>query len=131
MKSSTLFCSAIAALFVLSAADPAADPLPGMPPVLDKRDIYSADAAGDLSPVVRKFPSLVYVPNSGSNSVDVIDPKTYRIIRHFRVGRQPQHVTPSYDLKTLWVLCDLGDSITLIDPGHRQEGQDSESQRSV
>ena len=78
-------------LLLLSAAGPATDPLPGMPPVLDRRNIYSADAAGDLSPVVRKFPSLVYVPNSGSNSVDVIDPATYRIIRHFRVGRQPQH----------------------------------------
>ena len=76
-----------------------------------------------LSPVVRKFPSLVYVPNSGSNSVDVIDPKTYRIIRHFRVGRQPQHVTPSYDLKSLWVLCDLGDSITLIDPATGKKGK--------
>ena len=93
MKSSILFCSAIATFFVLSAADPTADPLPGMPPVLDRHDIYSADAAGDLSPAVRKFPSLIYVPNSGSNSVDVIDPKTYRIINHFRVGRQPQHVT--------------------------------------
>jgi YVTN family beta-propeller protein len=123
MKSSILFCSAIATLFVLFAADPTADPLPGMPPVLDKRNIYSADAAGDLSPTVRKFPSLIYVPNSGSSSVDVIDPKTYRIIRHFRVGRQPQHVTPSYDLKTLWVLSDLGDSITLIDPTTGKKGK--------
>ena len=87
-----------------------------MPPVLDKENIYSADSAGNLSPVVRRFPPRIYVPNSGSNSVDIIDPKTYRRISHFRVGRQPQHVTPSYDLKTLWVLCDLGDSITRIDP---------------
>jgi YVTN family beta-propeller protein len=123
MKPSILFSSAIATLFVLSAAGPAADPLPGMPPVLDKRDIYSADEAGDLSPVVRKFPSLVYVPNSGSNSVDIIDPRTYHIIGHFRVGRQPQHVTPSYDLKTLWVLCDLGDSLTLIDPATGKKGK--------
>jgi len=110
-------------LLILSGCAKAADPLPGMPPVLDKLDIYSADAAGALSPVVRKFPSLIYVPNSGSNSVDVIDPKTYRIIRHFRVGRQPQHVTPSYDLKTLWVLCDLGDSLTLINPATGKKGK--------
>ena len=121
MKSSIFFCSAI--VFTLSAAGQVMDQLPGMPPVLDRRDIYAADAAGDLSPVVRKFPSLVYVPNSGSNSVDVIDPATYRIIRHFRVGRQPQHVTPSYDLKTLWVLCDLGDSLTLIDPSTGKKGK--------
>ena len=113
----------VAALPLLSAADPTANPLPGMPPVLDKHDIYSADAAGDLSPLVRRFPSLVYVPNSGSNSVYIIDPKTYRVIRHFRVGRQPQHVTPSYDLKSLWVLCDLGDSITLIDPATGKKGK--------
>src|SRR5580693_8310893 len=123
MKLSIFFCSIFAALFVLSAADPTADPLPGMPPVLDKHDIYAADAAGNLSLVVRKFPSLIYVPNSGSNSVDIIDPKTYRIIRHFRVGRQPQHVTPSHDLKTLWVLSDLGDSLTQINPATGMKGK--------
>src|SRR5580700_7608941 len=123
MKSPTPLFAAIAAVLGLSAADPSVAPLPGMPAVLDSRDIYSADAAGDLSPVVRKYPSLVYVPNSGSSSVDVINPKTYRIIRHFRVGRQPQHVTPSYDLKTLWVLSDLGDSLAQIDPATGQKGK--------
>jgi len=52
-------------------------------------DIYAADRPGKLSPVVAKFPSLVYVPNSGSNTVDIIDPKTFKVIRHFDVGRQP------------------------------------------
>src|SRR5207247_1074486 len=37
-------------------------PLPGMPPVLDPGDIYSEDRPGRLSPVVRGFPSRVYVP---------------------------------------------------------------------
>jgi YVTN family beta-propeller protein len=87
-----------------------------MPPVLDPQDIYAADRPNQLDPAVSHFPSLVYVPNSGSNTVDIIDPKTYKIIRHFRVGRQPQHVVPSWDLKTLWVLNDLGDSLTNIDP---------------
>jgi len=123
MRIFILFCSALTTLLVSFAADPTANPLPGMPPVLDKHDIYSADAAGELSPVVRRFPSLIYVPNSGSNSVDVIDPKTYKIIRHFRVGRQPQHVTPSFDLKSLWVLSDLGDSITYIDPATGKKGR--------
>src|SRR5260370_20973251 len=114
---------AATALLMLTGWARAEDPLPGMPPVLDKQDIYSADAAGDLSPVVRKFPSLIYVPNSGSNRGDVSDLKIYRSIRHFKVGRQPQHVTPSYDLKSLWVLCDLGDSITLINPATGQKGK--------
>lgn len=100
-----------------------ADPLPGMPPVLDRNDIYAADKPGNLSPAVAKFPPRIYVPNSGSNTVDIIDPKTYRIIGGFRVGRQPQHVTPSYDMKSLWVLSDLGDSITHIDPATGVKGE--------
>jgi YVTN family beta-propeller protein len=100
---------------------PKAGALPGMPPVEDPNDIYAADHAGKLSPVVRDYPSRVYVPNSGSNTVDIIDPATYKIIGHFPVGKQPQHVVPSYDLKRLWVLNDLGDSVTEIDPttGHK------------
>ena len=93
-----------------------ATPLPGMPPVLNPQDIYAADHANDLSPVVKAFPAYVYVPDTGSNRVDIIDPRTFKIVRRFKVGRQPQHVTPSYDLKTLWVLNDLGDSLTRIDP---------------
>jgi YVTN family beta-propeller protein len=96
--------------------------LPGMPPVLDPLDIYAADRPGNLSPVLKRFPARIYVPNSGSNTVDVIDPATYKIIGHFAVGRQPQHVTPSYDLKTLWVLNDLGDSETRIDPATGRKG---------
>ncbi len=93
-----------------------APPLEGMPPVTDPNDLYAADRAGQLSPAVEMFPPRIYVPNSGSNTVDEIDPKTFRIIRHFAVGRQPQHVTPSWDMKTLWVLNDLGDSLTQVDP---------------
>jgi YVTN family beta-propeller protein len=106
-----------------SAARPAEPGLPGMPPVLDPSDIYAADHAGSLSPVVRDFPSRVYVPNSGSNTVDVIDPATYKIIDHFAVGHQPQHVVPAYDLKRLWVLNDLGDSVTEIDPATGKKGK--------
>src|SRR5204863_9837557 len=90
--------------------------LPGMPPVLDSHDVYAAARPGEMSPAVRGVVSRIYVPNSRTASVDVIDPATYKIVDHFSVGREPQHVTPSYDLKTLWVLADLGDSITKIDP---------------
>ena len=74
-------------------------------------------------PRSRSFPNLVYVPNSDSNSVDVIDPRTFQIVDHFKVRRQPQHVVPSYDLKTLWVLNDLGDSLTKIDPATGKQGE--------
>ena len=94
----------------------ASGPLPGMPPVLNPNDIYAADSAGNLSPVVKNFPPRIYVPNTVSNTVTVIDPKTYQVIDTFKVGRLPQHVTPSYDLKTLWVLNDRGNSLTRIDP---------------
>ena len=49
-----------------------AGPLPGMPAVLEPRDIYSADRPGLLSAVVRAFPPRVYVPNSDSDTVSEI-----------------------------------------------------------
>ena len=93
-----------------------ANALPGMPPILNADDIYAADRPGNLSPVVKNDPPRVYVPNSKSNSVTVIDAVTYQVIGSFRVGHLPQHVTPSYDLKTLWVLNDKGNSLTRVDP---------------
>ena len=63
------------------------------------------------------------MPNSQSDSVDEIDPRTYKVIRHFSVGALPQHVTPSYDLKTLYVLNDLGNSITPINPRNGLPGR--------
>jgi YVTN family beta-propeller protein len=94
-----------------------------MPPVLDPHNLYAADGAGNLSPVVAHFPPRVYVPNTVSNTVDVIDPETFKVIDHFEVGRQPQHVTPSFDLQHLWVLNDLGDSVTEIDPATGAKGK--------
>jgi len=95
---------------------------PAAPQVPAEEDIYAADRPNQLSPTVKDFPSRVYVPNSESTSVDVIDPATYKVIDHFRVGTQPQHIVPSYDLKTLWVLDDQGNSLTKIDPATAKEG---------
>ncbi len=120
---STRAVTIVVGLLCIAAGGSAREPLPGMPPVLDANDIYSETRPGQLSPVVRDFPRRVYVPNSGSNTVDVIDPETYKIVDHFRVGRQPQHVTPSYDLKTLWVLNDLNNTLTRIDPATGKKGQ--------
>ncbi|OIJ67919.1 YncE family protein [Streptomyces mangrovisoli] len=97
--------------------------LPGMPPVLDAHDVYAADRAGRLSPVVKDFPSRVYVPNTNSDTVSVIDPATYKVIETIPVGHQPQHVVPSWDLKTLWVNDDLGNSLTPIDPRTGKAGK--------
>ena len=83
---------------------------------LGEEDIYAADRPNQLSPTVKNFPSRVYVPNSESASVDVIDPETYKVVDHFTVGRLPQHIVPSYDLKTLYVLDDQGYALTEINP---------------
>ena len=79
-------------------------------------NVYAYDGANDLSPAVRGVPPRVYVPNSASNTVDVIDQRTFKIVAHYPVGLLPQHVTPSYDLKTLWVDNDVGNSLTPVSP---------------
>ncbi|MFF8844435.1 YncE family protein [Streptomyces sp. NPDC015127] len=103
------------------AATPAG--LPGMPPVQDPKDIYAADRPGMLSPVVKDFPSRIYVPNTNSNTVSVIDPATYKVIDTIPVGVQPQHVVPSWDLKTLWVNNNRGHTLTPIDPATGKAGE--------
>ena len=113
----------VAIAATLLAAQTTPPPLPGMPPVQNPTDIYAADHAGALSPTVKNYPTLVYVPNSKSDSVDVIDPKTFKIVNHFPSGgKEPQHVVPQYDLKRLWVINDLGDSATPIDPATGKRG---------
>jgi YVTN family beta-propeller protein len=69
------------------------------------------------------------VPNSKSDTVDIIDPSTYKIIGHFALPKNgkatlvPEHVVPSWDLKKLWVAQDEGDQLTLIDPATGKEGE--------
>ncbi|MGY4765733.1 YncE family protein [Kribbella sp. CWNU-51] len=90
--------------------------LPGMPSPLSPTDVWAADRPGRFAASVRRIPVRIYVPNSGSNTVTEIDPRTYRVIRTFPTGRQPQHVVPSWDLRLLWVNNDLGNSLTPINP---------------
>ena len=85
-------------------------------------DVYAADRPNQLSPTVAAFPSRIYVPNSVSNTVDVIDPANNAIVDHFDVGAEPQHVVPSYDLKTLYVASDIGNTLTPIDPATGAHG---------
>jgi YVTN family beta-propeller protein len=79
-------------------------------------NVYAYDRPSDLSPTVAGDPALVYVPNSMSNTVDVISQRTLKVIDEFPVGALPQHVTPAYDLRTLYVDNDVGNSLTPIDP---------------
>jgi len=75
--------------------------VPGMPPVVDPSNLYSETRA--LSPAVAGALSRVYVPNRQGNDVWVIDPAAMKVVDKFPVGINPQHVVPSWDLKTLWV----------------------------
>jgi DNA-binding beta-propeller fold protein YncE len=87
------------------------------------RNVYAADRPGRFARAARHVPARIYVPNSESSTVDVIDQRTGRIVRHFAVGRQPQHVTPSWDLRTLWVTNDEGNSLTPVDPRTSRPGR--------
>jgi DNA-binding beta-propeller fold protein YncE len=94
-----------------------------IPPPLSRRDVYAAGRPGRLSPVARRALPRVYVPNSESNTVDVISQRSFKVVDHFAVGALPQHVTPSWDLKTLWVTNDRGNSLTPIDPRTGRHGR--------
>src|SRR6266481_1662337 len=85
-------------------------------------NIYAATGRGALAPVALRARPLVYVPNSRSATVTVIDPLTYRVVRTFSTGALPQHVVPSYDLGTLWVANNEGNSLTPIDAATGQDG---------
>ena len=78
--------------------------------------VYAHTAPTDLTTAARSAVPRIYVPNSKSDTVSVINPATFRVIATFPVGALPQHVTPSWDMRTLWVDNDLGNSLTPINP---------------
>src|SRR5258705_486342 len=79
-------------------------------------DIYAAVRRNVLSPRATRAARLVYVPNTLSGTVTVIDQATHAVVRTLKTGKLPQHVVPSYDLSTLWVTNNDGDTVTPIDP---------------
>jgi YVTN family beta-propeller protein len=117
------FCSSAAA----SAASAIAT-VPGMPPVVAASNLYSEAAAGHFSPSVAGALPRVYVPNLRSDDVYVIDPATLMVVDRYPVGYSPQHVVPSWDLKTLWVANNAegrtDGSLTPIDPKTGKPGKE-------
>jgi YVTN family beta-propeller protein len=101
--------------------------VPGMPPVVDPGNLYSEATAGKLSPAVAADLPRVYVPHVQSNDVWVIDPATRKVVDKFKVGVNPQHVVPSWDLRTLWVANNAegrrDGSLTPIDPRTGKPGK--------
>jgi len=109
------------------AAAPAVDVVPGMPPVIEPGNLYSGARAGSLSAAVAGALPRVYVPNLRSNDVYVIDPSTRKVVERFKVGTNPQHIVPSWDLQTLWVTNNAegrtDGSLTPIDPKTAKPGK--------
>jgi len=105
----------------------AVETIPGMPPVVDAANLYSETRPDKLSPAVAQALPRVYVPNLKSNDVYVVDPATLKVVDRFRVGINPQHIVPSYDLKTLWVTNNAegrsDGSLTPIDPATGKPGK--------
>jgi DNA-binding beta-propeller fold protein YncE len=99
------------------------NPLPGMPPVTDPHNVDAAAGAGMLSPAVAGDKPLVYVPHSKSGDVWVIDPVTGTVVAKYPVGKELQHVVPSWDLRTLYATDDLGDMVLPFDAHTGQPGQ--------
>jgi len=102
--------------------------IPGMPPVTNPTNLYSETTAYKLSPALANVPTRVYVPNVKSHEVHVIDPATFTVIDRYKVGKNPQHVVPSWDLTTLWVTNNAegrtDGTLTPIDPITGKPGPD-------
>lgn len=96
-----------------TTASAAMAPTTTVPPPLN---LYAETTAGKFAPQVRDIPARVYVPNSDGHSLTVIDPATGAVLSTTSVGVLPHHVTPSWDLSTLYVLDTAGNAIFPIDP---------------
>ena len=98
-----------------------------MPPVLDATNLYSETRSSVMSKAVEGSLPRVYVPNRGENTVSVIDPATLKVVDKFKVGINPQHVVPSWDMKTLWVANNAegrtDGSLTPVDPKTGKAGR--------
>ncbi|MDE2297287.1 MAG: YncE family protein, partial [Burkholderiales bacterium] len=119
--------TAVAAAGVAGSAPGAVVTVPGMPPVIDANNLYSETAAGKFSAAVQGDLTRVYVPNLRSNDVYVIDPVAMKVVDRFKVGIGPQHIVPSWDLRTLWVTNNAegrtDGSLTPIDPRTGKPGR--------
>jgi len=110
----------VALLGACSSSDDGTAPGTTAPRSTTTTNVYRAAGAHGLAASLRDVPSRVYVPNSLSGTVTVIDPDTFAVIDTFATGDTPQHVVPSWDLGTLWVN-NNGErtgkgSLTAIDP---------------
>ncbi|MBC7558771.1 MAG: hypothetical protein H7270_05320 [Dermatophilaceae bacterium] len=106
-----------------STSHPSAPPAPRTARAAVAVNIYAGTRPGNLSVITKQARNLVYVPNTVSNTVQVIDPRTYTVTATYPTGREPQHVVPSWDMKTLWVNDDRGNDLVPIDPRTGRPGR--------
>lgn len=78
-------------------------------------NLYAHTRVGMLSPVVAALKARVYVPDEVTGTVVVIDPSTFRIVDRYAIGASPEHVTPDWDLRRLYVEAAFGNRLTVID----------------
>ena len=69
----------------------------------DTTNLYSEQVAGKIADAIAADLPRIYVPNLRGGDVHVIDPAAMKGVDRFNVGIGPQHIVPSWDLKTLWV----------------------------
>jgi len=98
-----------------------------MPPVVNPENLYSEMGANRLSPAVAGALYRIYVPDRIAGDVTVIDPVLMKVVGRFKTGVNPQHVVPSYDLQTLWVVNNaenrMNGSVTPINPRTAKPGK--------
>ena len=97
------------------STSPPPSPIASLDPV-DASNVYSATGTGMFSPAVAGIPPRVYIPDEASGTVVVVDPRTYRILFRYPVGASPEHVTPDWDLRRLYVEAAFGNRLAVIDP---------------
>lgn len=116
-------CNAVEA----SASASSVATVAGMPTVSDPNNLYSEISSGHFSSAVDGALTRIYVPNHTSGDVSVIDPVKMKVVDTFKVGANPQHVVPSWDLQTLWVANNAegrsSGSVTPIDPKTGKPGK--------
>ena len=101
-------------------AAPATPSTPAASQAAEPRNIYSGSASDKVSPALAGDLERIYVPNLRGNDVYVVDPQTLKVVDRFKVGIGPQHIVPSWDLRTLWVTNNAegrtDGSLTPLDP---------------
>ena len=106
---------------VASPAASTADPLPStVPPDAAERvpspfNVYASTISGKVPERLAAIKPRVFVPNSNSNTVFVIDPDTMEVVDRFVTGSIPHHVAPAPDLSTLYVDNEGSSTLTQID----------------